>query len=87
MMNKERLELLRAIQRYDFAIKDLHLYLDTHPDCARALEYFHKYNQLRADAYAEYAEKYGPITPEQVKSKTRWTWVNDPWPWERSDNF
>ena len=42
--------LLRKIQQYDFSLKELNLYLDTHPDCRRALAMFRKYQKLRTDA-------------------------------------
>jgi len=82
----ERQRLLKLIQMYDFAIKDLNLYLDTHPGCAAALQYFHKYKELSAKAYDQYIKLYGPIIPKQVTSTEHWTWINSPWPWERSAN-
>lgn len=61
-MNERQL-LLTKIQKYDFAIKELNLYLDTHPDCRRALALFNKYNSLLKDAEAEFNRRFGPITP------------------------
>ena len=37
----------------------------------------------RENALEEYTRRFGPITPEQVNNGERWTWVDDPWPWER----
>ncbi len=82
----EREKLFRAIQICDFAIKDLNLYLDTHPGCTVALQYFHRYNELSSKAREQYAQQYGPIIPQQVKSTEQWTWINGPWPWERGAN-
>ena len=80
----ERRNLLNKIKKYDFTLKELDLYLDTHPNCRRALAMFQKYRELRRKAADEFARLYGPITPEQVASTEKWTWIGDPWPWERS---
>ena len=81
-MNEQK-TLLGSIKKYDFTLKELNLYLDTHPNCRRALAMFRKYRDLRSKALDEYTRKFGPLTPEQVISDERWTWTDDPWPWER----
>lgn len=80
----ERSELLMKIQKYDFALKELNLYLDTHPHCRRALTLFNKYKKLKSDAEAEFNNLFAPLTPVQNNSAEHWHWVSDPWPWERS---
>lgn len=79
----ERARLMRKIKEYDFALKELNLYLDTHPNCRRALALFKKYKELRRKSVDEYTAKFGPITPDQSNNDQRWTWIDDPWPWER----
>ncbi len=79
----ERQMLMSKIKKYDFALKELNLYLDTHPDCRRALAMFNQYNALRKTAAEEYARKYGPITPDETNDTQHWTWIDAPWPWER----
>ncbi|HOA00165.1 spore coat protein CotJB [Ruminococcus sp.] len=81
-MNEKNM-LLSRIKKYDFTLKELNLYLDTHPNCRRALAMFRKYRELRRDAVQEYNKRFGPLTPEQVTGTQSWTWVEDPWPWER----
>lgn len=76
--------LMKKIKKYDFALKELNLYLDTHPNCRRALAMFKQYSALRREAADEYAMRFGPIVPEQADDEQMWTWINDPWPWERS---
>jgi spore coat protein JB len=71
---------------YSFAIDEIKLYLDTHPNCRNGLEYYHKYKKLYREAVDEYVRIYGPLTADSVESKDCWTWVNEPWPWERSGN-
>lgn len=80
----EKYMLLRKIKKYDFSLKELNLYLDTHPNCRRALALFENYKQLRQEAVREYNSKFGPIMPEQNNNSQHWDWINDPWPWERS---
>lgn len=80
----DRRALLNKIKKYDFTLKELNLYLDTHPECRRALAMFRKYKELRKKAYDEFADRFGPLTPEQVSNDGHWTWIDDPWPWERS---
>ncbi len=79
----EQTRLMRKIKEYDFALKELNLYLDTHPNCRRALALFRKYNDLRKKLVEEYTTKFGPITPEQSNDDQHWSWIDEPWPWER----
>ncbi len=77
----ERERLLRRLSSYDFAVTELHIYLDTHPDdtsASKALaDYENKGRQLRE----EYEEKFGPLTP--METGNRWAWIADPWPWDQ----
>lgn len=79
-----RCTLLRRIKQYDFTLKELNLFLDTHPNSSRALAMFAKYRKLRENAVAEYNDRFGPLTPEQNQNLQSWDWIADPWPWERS---
>lgn len=78
--------LMQAIQMYDFYLYELNLYLDTHPRDKQALELFDKYNKMREAAYKAYSEKYGPITVNGFAGGDFFNWVDEPWPWERSDD-
>lgn len=80
----EREMLMNKIMKYDFALKELNLYLDTHPDCRRALALFDKYRNIKSAATEAYVSKYGPVIPEQNRNTDHWTWTDEPWPWERS---
>ena len=80
----EREMLMKKVKKYDFALKELALYLDTHPNCRRGLAMFKKYKELRNAAMDEYVRKYGPVTYDQNTDTQHWSWVDDPWPWERS---
>ena len=79
----ERKMLLRKIKEYDFALKELNLYLDTHPDCRRGLALFEKHKALRQKCVSDYTRRFGPLMPKQNNDTQHWDWIDDPWPWER----
>ena len=83
MTNKEM--LFKKICELDFAIHELTLYLDTHPNSKRALDLLNKFRQLRAEAVSDYEEKYGKlvITSCDAGTNGEWDWINSPWPWEK----
>lgn len=79
----EKKQLLQDIQIVAFVIQDVQLFLDTHPTCAGALDYFNYYNNLLTALTSEYEEKFGPLTVYGVDSTNGWTWIEEPWPWEK----
>ena len=85
-MNESQ-NLLIKIRKYEFALYELNLYLDTHPNCKDALDLYGKYKKLMTEAEKEYISKFGSIPTTAVKSyagQDRWQWIDGPWPWERS---
>ena len=79
-------KLLKKIQQHGFALVEANLYLDCHPYCKKALEYF-KCNKIKYDMYvAEYETNYGPLTAHLGVGCDEWKWVQGPWPWEREAN-
>ena len=81
-----RLRLLRKIQHHSFALVEANLFLDTHPYCKKALEYF-KCQKAKYDMYVtEYEANYGPLTANVDAECDEWKWVQGPWPWEREAN-
>lgn len=73
-------QLMRKIQELSFAKVETELYLDTHPDCKMALEYYRNILSELDGVMTEYQNKYGPIFAEGTVGD-RWTWANDKWPW------
>ena len=71
--------LLRKINALDFALWELHIFLDTHPCNQEALRKHEDLNQKRMVLVEQYEEQYGPMMDETMK---RWDWVDSPWPWE-----
>lgn len=79
------LDLLKKIQALAFAKVETELYLDSHPECAVALDYYksliQQYNQLTG----EYESIYGPLRQENVNGES-WSWTDSPWPWQLEGN-
>lgn len=84
MTSKEK--KMQAVREAAFALIDIGLYLDSHPDDKNALDYFNKYQQINREVRCEYEETYGPITVSGVNTCDGWTWTQDPWPWEGGCN-
>jgi len=73
---------LKQLMAYDFMQLELNLFLDTHPNNARALRKFSEINKKASELREYYETNFGPITTSAVKSTEEWSWINSPWPWE-----
>lgn len=78
----EKAAMMQAVREAAFALIDINLYLDSHPDDEKAIVYFNKYQQINKEVRREYEERFGPLTASGVDTCDGWTWVRDPWPWE-----
>lgn len=78
-----REEMMMKIRSLDFAIIELGLYLDTHPDDQKALCLHRKYCKEVKDLKDKYQKVYGPLTIYYPCNK--WRWLEEPWPWERGN--
>ncbi len=79
-MNKK--QLLQWIDQVSFAVTDISLYLDTHPDDNAALAYFEKYNAERQKSLRMYNQQFGPLLLDTITDTNYWCWATEPWPWE-----
>ncbi len=79
MTDKQKAMLL--VQQTCFALHEAVLFLDTHPDDKKAMEYFRRTQIKRDAAIADYEQKYGPLTAAATKS-AGWNWIDNPWPWQ-----
>lgn len=80
-----RMKLMQFINEISFAVDDIQLYLDTHPNDEKALEFFRTCDSKRREALRQYAQNYGPLTidtADDCVSKT-WEWIKQPFPWEK----
>lgn len=81
-----RQQLLHLINTASFAVDDLILFLDTHPDDAEALKAFRHYSDIRCSALKTYSEQYGPLTIDTAAPCDHWSWATEAWPWEGGCN-
>lgn len=83
MPKDEKEALLNKIMEYDFAVLDLGLYLDIHPDDEEILKKHQQYVNEGNYLKREYESKYGPLTSDsQFHNTNSWDWIKAPWPWE-----
>ena len=79
----EREALLYQLLQYKFALTDLNLYLDTHPNDQEMIQVYNKYLNIEKQMCDQYEKVYGPLTTDSMKlSNNNWIWKNSPWPWE-----
>ena len=72
---------LSAVQ---FAMWELHLYLDTHPEDIGALKLHSKYEEKYLKLKDEYEAKYGPLYSNSGSPGVHW--LKNPWPWDLGGN-
>lgn len=78
--NQTRENMLEKIKCLNFAIIELGLYLDTHPNDEKALCLHRKYCKEYRELTDKYQKVYGPLTIQFPCNK--WRWLEQPWPWE-----
>ena len=78
--------LLKKIGTYKFALKDLQLYLDTHPYDAEPLKKFDVYSFRYKEFLKQYEKEYGPLSASGDFGSNGFDWVKNPWPWEKEAN-
>ena len=79
-------DLMHRLRMVDFSIIETAMYLDAYPKCQKALEYYHKLIEERMQLADMVNERCGPLTIKSNVSRTDWTWVKGPWPWEPDAN-
>ena len=75
-----RASLFLRIAEVEFAMWELHLFMDTHPADLQALALHNEYKEKATKLRCMYEEKFGPLTPENGQGVE---WVKNPWPWEK----
>lgn len=81
MDDMNRKKLLRDLGEHCFAAFEIQIFLDTHPNDRQALSDYKMHLKACEELKREYEAKYGPLSASDVTSTTRWTWIDDPWPW------
>ena len=74
--------LLADLQSLSFVLLELGTYLDTHPEDAEAFALFKRFAAMEKSARASYEKKRGPLTRTASAEYAKYSWLQDPWPWE-----
>lgn len=79
-------DMMLQICQISFAINDLTLYLDTHPDCRNGLPLFYQLCSERKKLLEKYAMDYNPLTQDSMSENNAcqncFNWTKGPLPWE-----
>lgn len=88
MVNNSELSntMTHQLQALHFAISELGLYLDTHPNDRDALELFDQYVELYEEASQRFENEKGPMTQMQAANSGTYRWTEGPWPWDYNAN-
>lgn len=82
----DRETMMTKLMQISFAINDLTLYLDTHPDCPKGLSLFYDLLELRTKLLAEFASEFNPLTQISMITgkcdRKYFGWTEGPMPWE-----
>ena len=70
-------ELANEIAAVRFALIDLGMYLDTHPECEEALRLFSEYNRKYGELCSTYASLFSPLRMTDVCGRRGWSWGGD----------
>ena len=79
-------ELMRRLQKVDFAIVETCLYLDAYPYSREALAYYHKLVTEQKMLKDRLAALGRPVTNSENTAKDQWLWTKGPWPWQIEAN-
>lgn len=81
--NRVREKMMKEIKCLNFAIVDIAEYLDTHPNDQKALCLHREYANRLKNVKDKYQRIFGPL--DIYFPCNKWRWLEEPWPWERSD--
>ena len=82
-MQKKSESKLRELQEVEFAVIDLNLYLDTHPEDDEAVKKLAEYSEQMEALREDYEKNETILFSHHIKNEVDLSkWINDPWPWE-----
>lgn len=81
----DKCDMLKRISAYQFALYDLGLFLDSHPNDEAAMRLRCMYQEKAAQLINAYEQHYGKLVLTQQDVEGSWQeWVSDPWPWDNT---
>lgn len=78
----EQQAMLQNLQQLQFAVNDLALFLDTHPNDPVALYRHKQYSTQLKQLKDIYENQYGPLCLYSVERGDSWRYIDGPWPWD-----
>ena len=75
----------KTLLAHAFCIRELNLYLDTHPNDTRALQEFNKCRDEFEKLKGEYVANGGIWSVTDSDCTEHFEWINSPWPWEYTE--
>lgn len=83
---KNREEMLSRLNTVSFALNDLTLYLDTHPDCPKGTALFYQLLEERLTLLSNFTGQFYPLTQTSMitgqYNQNQYGWSEGPMPWE-----
>lgn len=70
-------EVMRELQCVSFAMDELRLFIDTHPDCSEAIALFNEYAAKRKELVSRHNEEISPLGGYDAEDTDCWRWVNN----------
>lgn len=74
-------ELLEQLEAVDFALVDMILYLDSHPQDANALTQHDELCEQRKEIRNQLAIANGAVYKYEPTRRLEWPWGQSPWTW------
>ena len=78
----EKEEELFNLNQICFAMHELNLYLDIHPNDEFALNKYTEYQDIANNLQKNYEKKYGPLNVNSINNTIPFSWINTSFPWE-----
>ena len=69
---------------YKFVLKDILLYLDTHPYDKALINEFNNIKEKLHEAKDKYEREYGVLTSSSLNDKS-FNYIKNPWPWDKGE--
>lgn len=82
MTMTERDILLKKLSSVAFAMFEIRLFLDTHPDSTEAKGRLDSMEETYMQLRTQFEEMYGPLMSRDAETPVQW--IKGPWPWEVS---
>lgn len=82
-MSSEQKQALKQLACADFVALELHLYLDTHPDDAAAMELYTQAVRRAKMLMEDYERRFAPLRASSAAGSVPWRWIESPWSWEQ----